>query len=87
MKSWMLVLRSVLPATLAGLAVVWAPVTARAVPVLGSLVVADVVLEPLLPDDAAELPGVVVPLRVVGLLVTDGLLPTPVGAFVTLLLL
>jgi hypothetical protein len=83
----MFVFRSVLPATLAGVAVVGAPVTARDVPVLGSLVVVDVVPEPLVPDDAAELPEVVVPLKVVGFVDTDGLLPTPVGAFVTLLLL
>ena len=82
----MLVLRSVLPATTAGVAVVRAPVTAAAVPVLVAPLVADALSEPLLPD-VVELPDEAEPLRVVGLVEIDGLLPTPVGPLVALLLL
>ena len=87
MKSWMLVLRSVLPDTTAGVAVVRAPVTAAAVPVLVAPLLVDALSELPLPDVVAELPDEPEPFSVVGSVATDGLLPTPVGALVALLLL
>ena len=88
MKSWMLVLRSVLPATTAGVAVVRAPLTAADVPVCAAPLVADALSEPPLPGVLVEPPEAVElePLVGVGFVVA-GSRPTPVGALVALLLL